>query len=307
MSMTRRSLFSQFTAAAVLSPAPGVFSAADARESADAASRNARGGEGITRRYVEFLSRTTFEQLPPEVVHAATRFVLDSVGCAVAGWTTHKGRIAASVMKSAGGVPDAHILGTDARVSAANAAFANAELMNALDYDAIPHTPPVTVPAVLALAERERAPGRSVLLATVLAHELASRLAGASSEMGESIRNTGHTPSVFDINTEAIIAAAGAGATLSGQTQEQIASALGLAAYYCPPQAAHDWETVSPKTDVKYTPVGIICQGAVTAALLSRQGYTSNPAVLDGATSFPTFYGYRRWEPRVALGAMALT
>jgi 2-methylcitrate dehydratase len=76
---------------------------------------------------------------------------------------------------------------------------------------------------------------------------------------------------------------------------------IGLAAYYCPPQTAHDWETGTPKSDVKYTPVGIICHGAVTAALLSREGYTGNPTVLDGDAAFPVFYGYRKWVPQKAV------
>jgi hypothetical protein len=229
MRMTRRSLIPQLAAAAVLSPTARTFAAKNGQNPAQEGLGNVDGVEGITRRYVEFVSSTKFEDLPPKTVRAAKRFVLDSVGCAVAGWRTNKGRVAANVMMSAGGVPNAHILGTDTRVSAANAAFANAELMNGLDYDAIPHTPPVTVPAILALGEKEKASGRSVLLAAVLAHEIASRLSGASSQMSEALRTTGHTPNVFAINSEAIIGAAAAGAALSGQSQMQIASAIGLA------------------------------------------------------------------------------
>jgi 2-methylcitrate dehydratase len=308
MSVTRRRFLPTLAGVALL---PTLAAARDREAStsdgADSSDAKAVGDSDITQQYVDFAVQTQFEQLPPEVVHAATRFVVDSVGCAVAGWTTEKGRIAASLMKAAGGSPEAHILGTNARVSASSAAFANAELMNSLDYDAIPHTPPVTLPAVLALGQKIHASGRSVLCATAVAHELAARLAGASSQMGESIMKEGKTPTVFSINTEAIIGTAAAIASMSGQTPAQVASAMGLAAYYCPPQAAHDWETGSPKSDVKYTPVGIICQSAVIAALLAQQGYTGNPTVLDGPTSFATFYGYRKWVPDAAVAALGRT
>jgi 2-methylcitrate dehydratase PrpD len=255
---------------------------------------------GITRRYVEFAGQLRFEALPEPVVHAAKRFVLDSLGCALAGWQTEKARKAVGVMLSAGGNAEATVIGTDSRLSSANAAFANAELMNALDYDAIPHTPPVTLPAVLAMAEKTGASGKDLIRASVIAHELAARLSSASSQMSASIQETGKTPEVFGINNEAIIATAAACASLAHVDADGIASAIGLAAYYCPPQVAHDWETGSPKSNVKYTPVGVISHGAVTAALLSQVGYTGNPRALDGPVAFPTYYGYRKWTPENA-------
>ncbi|MGG2309988.1 hypothetical protein, partial [Salmonella enterica] len=75
-----------------------------------------------------------------------------------------------------------------------------------------------------------------------------------------------------------------------------IACAMGLAGYYCPPQSSHDWETGSPKSNVKYTPVGWVAQGAVTAALLAGTGFTANPIVLDGPAGFPKFYGWPKWR-----------
>ncbi|MBX5459767.1 MAG: MmgE/PrpD family protein [Steroidobacteraceae bacterium] len=307
MSFSRRDVMSGLAGAALASAAArGGADAPPSGTSASGQGKNAgaREGAGITRQYVHFISTLRFETLPESVVHATKRFVLDSLGCAVAGWKSEKGRLAATLMQSAGGRADAHILGTNVRVGAANAAFANAELMNALDYDAIPHTPPVTLPAVWAIAEMMRASGKAVIVATLAAHELAARLSSASSQMSASILATGRTPEIFGINNEAIIASAGVAASLAGGTPEAIASAMGLGAYYCPPQVAHDWELVSPKTHVKYTPVGVICQGAVNAALLSRSGYTGNPAVLDGELAFPAFYRYEKWTPEAATAGL---
>lgn len=293
MRVTRRNVFRGLVGATV---AKAIAAGPAEAQTESAGSSPSAGAEiGITRRYVEFASQLRFEALPDAAVHGAKRFVLDSLGCAIAGWQTEKARKAAGVMLSAGGNAEASVIGTDARLSAANAAFANAELMNALDYDAIPHTPPVTLPAVLAMAEKTGASGQDLIRAAVIAHELAARLSSASSQMSASIQETGKTPEVFGINNEAIIATAAACASLAHVDADGIASAIGLAAYYCPPQVAHDWETGSPKSNVKYTPVGVISHGAVTAALLSQAGFTGNPHALDGPVAFPTYYGYRRW------------
>jgi 2-methylcitrate dehydratase PrpD len=298
MSFSRRALISGVTGAALASAAVRTRGQESGSPTPSGATAAVEGA--ITGPYVEFISGLRFEDLPAPVVHAARRFILDSLGCTMAGWKTEKGRLAANLMKSAGGRADAHIVGTDVRVCAANAAFANAELMNALDYDTIPHTPPVTIPAVMAAAESVGASGKALITAVVAAHEIAVRLSSASSQMSASILSRGKTPDIFGINNEAILGTAGAAAALLGGSPAAIASAIGLGAYYCPPQVAHDWETGSPKSHVKYTPVGIISQSAVTAAQLARSGFTGNPVVLDGPAAFPVFYRYEKWNGAAA-------
>jgi len=271
-----------------------------------AASAGPAGGTaGITATIVDWARGLRFEDIPAPVIHEARRYLLDAWGCTLAGWNTDKGRLAAGTMQAmagtAGKAGEAALIGTRSRLPAPIAAFANAELMNALDYDAIPHVPPVTLPALLAVAQREKLSGRALLTGIVVAHEIAVRLSAASSQMISSLIETGETPTVFGINHEGIIAAtAGIGAML-GYDAAKMAHAMGLAGYYCPPQGSHNWETLSPKTHVKYTPVGWICQGAVTAALLAGQGFTSNPALFDGPAAFPAFYGWPAWKPEVAL------
>jgi 2-methylcitrate dehydratase PrpD len=245
-----------------------------------------------------------FGELPPSVVHAAKRYVLDSFGCILSGWNTQKGRISAATMAQMGGPGAASIFGSPLRTSAPFAAFANAELLNALDYDALPHTPPVTLPALLAVGQTTGVSGRRLLAAVVAAHEMATRLQNASSKMIATLIETGKTPEVFGINTEAIIATAAAVGGMMNLDVEATSHAMGLAGYYCPPQSAHAWEALSPKTNVKYTPVGWINQGAVTAASLASNGFTSDPAILDGPMAFPRFYAENAWDSGIAVGGL---
>jgi hypothetical protein len=50
---------------------------------------------------------------------------------------------------------------------------------------------------------------------------------------------------------------------------------------------------------IEYVPGGWVSQGAVTAALFAKEGFTGNPSVLDGAYGFWRFYGAQRWDPEV--------
>jgi len=279
--------------ASVLAPAGRALPAASPPRSQSAPA-------DVTGSLARWATSVRYEDLPDAVIVAAKRFVLDSVGCAYAGWQTEKGRRAAETMLQLGGERQARVWGTNRRIAATHAAFANAELMNALDFDAIPHTPPVTLPAIFAIAEMRGKSGREVLTAVVVAHEIAARLSAASSQMQASLNATGATPEVFGINNEGIIATAAALSGLLGMEPARAIHAIGLAAYYCPPQVSHDWETLSTKTNVKYTPVGWVSQGSVTAALLAETGFTSNPAVFEGTAGFARFYGWPVWRPEVA-------
>ena len=261
-------------------------------------------GPLVSERLVRFATELRYEDLPPEVVHAAKRLLLDTIGCAFAGWQNDKGRLAAGLMLDLGGEPKALVIGSKRRISPTNAAFANAELVNALDFDAIPHLPPVTIPPLLAAAEAGRRSGKDLILALVIAYEIGARLSSASSQMQAALLETNTTPDVFGINDEAIMASAVAIAAMNRLSPQATAYALGLGGYYCPPQSSHDWETGSPKSNVKYTPVGWVAQGAVTAAMLAGTGFTANPIVLDGPAGFSRFYGWPRWRAERAVAGL---
>src|SRR6478736_2062823 len=152
MEVDRRSLMA---AAALLPTAAAVAQSSAAPPPA--------AGSPVTDAFVGFAAKLRYDDAPADVVHACKRLVLDTLGCALAGWETDKGRLAAGLMRELGGEPKALVIGTKPRISATNAAFANAELTNGLDYDAIPHLPPVVVPPLLAAAEAGGKSGRDLI------------------------------------------------------------------------------------------------------------------------------------------------
>lgn len=252
----------------------------------------------VTEQLIRFARSLRYEDLPAPVVLAAKRYILDALGCAVAGHHTDKGKIAAAMSSALGGAPEARILGTNQRVAVTNAAFANGELTNGLDYDGIPHIQPVIVPPILAMAEKYHSSGKSFILAVVVAHEISARLGVAA--MRKGVMAVGAKVRIWGLCDESIIGAAAGLSSLLSLDEDATNFAIGLAGYYCPPQSSHHWETQSPLSMVKYTPVGWICQGAVTAALLAQAGFTGPSAVFDGPVGFPVFYGWEEWKPAVA-------
>jgi len=251
----------------------------------------------ITEDLIQFIVDTRYEDLPEEVVKEAKRGLLDSIGCAVGGIATEKGKIAVALARRLGGKEESTLIGLGDRVSCANAAFANGELLNSLDYDAISHILPFVVPPTLAMAESTKASGKDLILATVLGQEISKRLMLALSNMLAKLSKEGKTPDVFGNSNECIFGATAGVARLLNMSPEKIANALGIAAYQCSLPVCRDWEDAVPKSMIKYVPVGWICQGAVTAALLAEQGYTGNPRVFDGEYGFWRFYGAERWDP----------
>jgi len=93
----------------------------------------------------------------------------------------------------------------------------------------------------------------------------------------------------------ALGAAAGAG-RLRGLDADRMASALGLAAYYCPVPSVLKWLRTMPFSMVKYAPMGWTAQAGATAALLAAKGYTADTSVLDSEHDFAQCWGSERFE-----------
>ncbi|NLM15009.1 MAG: MmgE/PrpD family protein [Clostridiaceae bacterium] len=245
----------------------------------------------VTEPILDFVEKyRNYENIPEKIIHEIKRALLDGLGNALGGLASDKGKIGAEMARMLGGPQDATVIGVGGKVSAAAAAFANAELLNGLDMDPIPHVPPVVLPAILAVAEAEGISGREFLSALAVGLEIAQRL---NSQFGmvmiTSYAKYGKTPDVFSNGNENIIGAAIGCAVAMGLDREKIAQALGIAAYYCTLPVCRDWESTNPKSMIKYCPVSWLSQGSVQAAMLAKCGYTSNRNTLDSEYGFPLF------------------
>ena len=125
------------------------------------------------------------DDVPAAVREDAKLHVLDTIGCGLAAQAigvAHEGR---ATMAELGGEPQATVIGAEARLPAANAAFANAMLCHGLDFDdthseSVSHVSTVIAPAALAAAEQAGASGGETLAAIVAGNEIVCRVGMAA-------------------------------------------------------------------------------------------------------------------------------
>ena len=105
------------------------------------------------QRIAAWATRLEADDVPEAVRADAKLHVLDVIGCGLAAHATgvaHEGR---ATMGELGGQAEATVIGTQTRLPAANAAFANAMLCHGLDYDdthsdSVSHVSTVVAPMV---------------------------------------------------------------------------------------------------------------------------------------------------------------
>ncbi|MDI7258823.1 MAG: MmgE/PrpD family protein [Thermodesulfobacteriota bacterium] len=244
--------------------------------------------ENVTERLAHAVTNIGFDDLPQDVIKGIKWILLDSIGCALGGSQTDKARMSLELINELGGNPQASIIGGP-YTSYALAAFVNAELINALDYDYIGplvgHVCPYVTPPCLSIGERQNASGKDLIVALAVGHEVGGRMVNSLVQANmpkdeppyyeESLRYS-YSHSVFG-------GVAGAGKLL-GFDAEKMRNAFGIAGMSTAVPASMKWShTGGPAIMLKYGAwPGWISQLATTAALVAEKGFTGDTTVLDG-------------------------
>jgi 2-methylcitrate dehydratase PrpD len=255
----------------------------------------------LVNHLADFTVATAFDALPAAVVAETRLIILDSIGCALAATDQPKGRIGIDYAQSIGrGDPVATIIGTGVKVSANAAAFANGELINTLDMDAVlppGHVCPYVLPGALAVAEQRRSSGRALIEAVALAHEMSYRLGKAMDYLRDTQGGKVSPPQIYGYSST-VFGAAAAILKLEAADADVTAHGLGIAGCIAPVQSQVAWFQHAPSSTIKYLLAGALTQAAFTAAGMAQLGHRGDLMVLDDREyGFPRFIGTRRWEP----------
>jgi 2-methylcitrate dehydratase PrpD len=227
-------------------------------------------------RLARFALTLRYEEIPEPVVEAAKLHLLDTLGCALAAHALGIAGEGRDVMSQAGGVPDATVVGSDMRLPAGAAAFANAMLSHGLDFDdthsdSVAHVSVVVSPVSLAVAEKHEADGRELVSAIVVGNETVTRIgmaaAGAFHERGF------HPTAVCGI-----FGGTASASRLAGLDEATAASALGIAGSFAGGLFAY----LDAATATKPMHPAWASQGSVSAAQLAAAGAEGPPTVLEG-------------------------
>jgi 2-methylcitrate dehydratase PrpD len=254
----------------------------------------------LTEELARFVTETRWEQLPEPVVKEARLLMLDSIGCALGGITTDPGKMVITLARRLGGPEESSIIGTGYKVSCSNAAFANGQLINTLDFDGFTpgsHTPAYILPPALAIAESKNASGKDLILAMTIGFELAGRISGAMRGAlvpgpdGKTKKPDRQGYAHFNFG-----AVAGA-AKLLNLDKDKMSHALGIAGHLSQVLTWMRYSLASPRGMTKYGVPGWQNTGAVMAALLAEMGYMGDTSVFDPEIGFWKFCGYSSWNP----------
>jgi len=171
-----------------------------------------------------YTASVEYAHLPADTVHQAKRRILDSLGCALAGFDSAPSRIARQVASTTQSTTPARILGDNTATAPDLAAFANTVMIRYLDCNdslvaAGGGHPSDMLPAVLAAAEVAHCSGKEVLSALVLAYEIYGRFSEVC-----AIRDRGWDHGIF-----ISLASACATGKMLGLSGAQVTHAIAMA------------------------------------------------------------------------------
>jgi len=216
--------------------------------------------------------------LADSTLATAKRCLLDWLGSGYAGYDSAAGAIVARLAATLGGPRESTLL-AGGRVGCTTAALANGIASHAIEMDdlhrpSVMHLGVVTIPAALALGEREHSTGRRLLEAIVCGYEVGARVAEAAGDAHYRFWHVTGTAGAF--------AAASAASVILRLSPAQTLHALGTAGTL----AAGLWEFLADGAMSKPLHAGRAAETGVLAALLAADGFTGAADVLGGGRGF---------------------
>ncbi|MGA2670230.1 MAG: MmgE/PrpD family protein [Dehalococcoidia bacterium] len=242
----------------------------------------------IGGKFAEYGLGLTFQDLPAEVIKQAKRLVLDTIGCAIGGYTSDASRILISAIPDLGGTAESTIIGSGIKTSCANAALANGVMVRFLDLNDgyIIAKPVLTgthpseiIPPIFAVGERQRSSGKQVIEAMVAGYELSARFNDACT-VNKSIEHKG-----WNIDLRAGFIVPVVVGKLLGLNAEEIENAIGIAGSLNMVlgilDAPKEEYTMSKNLRFPFT-----AYDAIIASILAQKGFTGPKKVIEGQRGF---------------------
>jgi 2-methylcitrate dehydratase PrpD len=239
---------------------------------------------------------TKYEDLPPEVVEATKKEILDLLACALGGASQPGATHVCGLVKEWGGREESSIIGGNLKVPAPNAAQANATMAHALDFDdvheaAVMHPGIISIPVVMAVGEAQgNLNGKEFIAGTALGVDMMCRLALATTPGRSPIELGWHLTSIFGFMGSAATAA-----SVMGLNEGEIVHAIGIGYHQC----AGNGQCVKDGALTKRLGPGFAVKGGITAALLAKAGVTGAQNSFEGEWGLYKQYMHGDYSPEI--------
>lgn len=227
--------------------------------------------DALTRQIGEYAHGLKFSDIPPSIIQAAKRRMLDSIGCALGGRDCEAVRVGRRLAEN--GPPDlspGRVLGSTERTTIESAATLNMVMIRHLDFADAYHSsqPGVFLGSLLAMAESAGADGRRLLSGVVVGYEVMMRITDATRD-GER---------GWDQGIAADIGLAAAAGHVLGLSAEQISNGVAITAV-ANVQLRATKKVISQSEGAAAAYAG---RNAVFAVLMAAKGMTSPDDPFDG-------------------------
>jgi 2-methylcitrate dehydratase PrpD len=248
----------------------------------------------LVQAVAHFATSIEAARLPDQVIDAVKTNILDTLSCALAGSSAAAIEEISGLVGEWAGAPQADVWVLGGKFPAHHAAWVNASMAHARDYDdthdaAILHAGVSTVPAALAAAQLAGSVSGQDLIAAVAAGlEVTCRLGVA---IQVDIVESGF---IYSSLLGYFGATAAAGRVLN-LTQDEMANALGI--IYS--SVAGNHQVTRDASLMKRLQPAFAAQAAVVAAQLAKRGIRGAQNVFEGADGFFRVYLQNRVDPQV--------
>ena len=244
---------------------------------------------GVAQQLADEVIRFKFEDLPAKVVHQTKRLVLDTLGCAIGGYSGDASRIMQELMVELDGPKEATVMGSGMRTSCLNATLANGVMVRCLDYnDAVVmetetgqrmgYHPSEVIPGILALGERQHLTGKEIIATIVLGYDLSYRfLEGVFEPEMERRGWNGDTRGAYIMPLIA--------GKILGLNEVQLANAMGISGSCHAVLGILD-ASAEEYTMTKNLRFASMAYGGILAALMAQKGFTGPTRVIEGQHGF---------------------
>jgi len=244
----------------------------------------------VTSYVAEFITKTRYSDIPPEVIDLAKKSILDGLGLSLCGSVAKTGQIVRTYLEAngfvAGAGHGATVIGSSLRAPVRFAAFANAVGIHADDYDdtqlavaedrvygLLTHPTAPVLPAALAAGEVRSISGKDLLTAYNVGVEVECKIA-------EAIAPRHYEDGFHSTGTIGTLGATAAVAKVYGFDPPRVQTALGIGAS----EAAGLRENFGTMT--KPLHAGRAAESGVVAADLAGLGWTAANRILEAPRGF---------------------
>ena len=243
----------------------------------------------VTSELAHYASTYAYEELPQDVVEKTKRIVLDTLGCAIGGYTSQASQIMQKTVKEMGGLQEATVFGSGLRTSVMYATLANGTMVRYLDYNdaavikygdtyRLAYHPSEIIPTVLALGEMQHISGKDAILAINVGYDLSARF--FESIVGREMEKRGWNGDTRGAYIMPFVAG-----KILGLTDSQMENAAGISGSRQAILGILDApaEEYTMTKNIRFPSMAF---GAILATLLAKNGFTGPTTIIEGQDGF---------------------